>query len=360
MKALVINAGSSSLKCSVFSGSKLQKHYLFEEIASFEEAFSKLLEHITIEHFDFIAHRVVHGGDSFIKPTKITKENLKKLKKLSPLAPLHNPHNIKAIEYFLEHYPTLAQIAVFDTAFFSTLEKEAYLYAIDPKFYNKHHIRRYGFHGSSHSYLLKKSAKLLQKDPSKTSLISLHLGNGASVCAIENGKAVDISMGFTPLEGLVMGSRCGDIDAGVVLYLQRVLGLEVAEIDALLNKKSGLIALCGTNDMRVIEQNKEQEPYKTALQIYVRRIVKYIGSYLALLNRCDAIVFSGGVGEHSAWVRKMVCQNLEKFGILQDFEANKKNCTTISKEESSIKLFVIPTNEELEIFEVAKGVFDGE
>ena len=352
---LVLNSGSSSIKLSLFEKETLVKHLVLEEISDHEKELHKLLFKLDTANIKYIAHRVVHGGNEFVKPTRITQENIQKLKQLSHLAPLHNPANIKGIEYFLKHYPELPQIAVFDTAFHSTLPQEAYLYAIPQKFEQEHHIRRYGFHGSSHAYLLKESAKLLQKEIKNTSLITLHLGNGASVCAIQNGKSIDTSMGMTPLEGLVMGSRSGDIDAGVVLYLQQQLDLHVKEVDTLLNKQSGLKGLCGTNDLREIINHKNKNT-KLTLDIYIRRIIKYIGAYMTLVENLDAIIFSGGVGENSAYIREKVLQSLEKFGILTDFEKNNTNETIISQQNSLIKIFVIKTNEELEILRSAKEV----
>jgi len=355
MKALVINSGSSSIKISLYKDGELISHQLYEEIKDHSLALSRILASISIKSLDFVAHRVVHGGELFIKPTRIDQNSLKALKSLHFLAPLHNPYNVLAIEYFLKEHPAIPQVAVFDTAFHTTMPKESYTYAIKPEFLTRSHIRRYGFHGSSHSYLLKESAKRLGKKVEKTSIISLHLGNGASACAIKNGKSIDTSMGFTPLEGLVMGSRCGDIDAGVVLYMQRELGFSVDEVDRILNKESGLEGLCGTNDMRTIIQREDEEA-KTALSIYARRIKKYIGAYMVLLEDVDAVVFSGGVGEHATKLRQMVLEGMEKVGILPDFEANSKNESIISKKESHVQVFVIPTDEEREIFESAREV----
>ncbi len=358
MKALVINSGSSSIKAALFqNGKALQKHVV-EEVKNHDEALVEVLARLGGEDVDFVAHRVVHGGTLFTTPTRITQENLDRLKSLSFLAPLHNPHNVAAIEYFLHNHPAIPQIAVFDTAFFATLPKEAYRYAIEERFETKHHIRRFGFHGSSHAYLLKAASKLLGKNLHKTSLVTLHLGNGASACAIENGRSVDTSMGMTPLEGLVMGSRCGDIDAGAVVYMIKELGMGVDEVDETLNRHSGLKGLCGTNDMRQIVARKDAQA-KEAFAIYTRRIKKYIGAYMALIDRVDAIVFSGGVGEKSAKVREAVLRGLEKFGILTDFEANRKNDAIISTKESFVKVFVIPTDEEMEIYQNAKEVVDG-
>jgi len=359
MQALVINSGSSSVKLSLFQDDQLIWHILKEEVPSHEAVLDNLLAQIDISMLDFVAHRVVHGGSRFVKPTRIDANNIEALKALHFLAPLHNPYNVAAIEYFLKQYPSLPQIAVFDTAFHATMPKEAYMYAIEPKFLKESHIRRYGFHGSSHSYLLKEASKLLGKSIETTNLITLHLGNGASVCAIENGKSIDTSMGFTPLEGLVMGSRSGDIDGGVLLFMQRELGMSVDEVDRELNKRAGLQGLCGTNDMRKI-LSRSDEAASLALKIYTRRIKKYIGAYMTLLERVDAIVFSGGVGEHAAEIREMVLEGMEKFGILSDFEANKRGDAIISQKASPIKVFVIATDEEREIMQSAKKVVKDE
>ncbi len=359
MRSLVINSGSSSIKLSLFEDERLVSHTLKEEVSDLVAVLEELLSTIETSSLDFVAHRVVHGGSRFIKPTCIDAGNIEALKALHFLAPLHNPYNVAAIEYFLQHHPSIPQVAVFDTAFHATMPKEAYMYAIEPKFLEVSHIRRYGFHGSSHSYLLKQAARMLGKGVEETSLVTLHLGNGASACAIKRGRSIDTSMGMTPLEGLVMGSRSGDIDPGAVLYMQRELGMNVDEVDKLLNKRSGLKGLCGTNDMREILSRKD-EAAAEALSIYTRRIKKYIGAYMALLEDVDAIVFSGGVGEHAAKVREMVLKGMEKFGILPDFEANERGDAIISQKKSPIKVFVIATDEEREIMESAKEVIANE
>ena len=355
MRSLVINSGSSSIKLSVFEDEKCVLHLLKEEVEDHALALRSLLERIETKRLEFVAHRVVQGGSRFIKPTRIDKYNIEELKALHFLAPLHNPYNVAAIEYFLKHHSSIPQVAVFDTAFHATMPKEAYTYAIESKFLEEAHIRRYGFHGSSHSYLLKRAAEMLEKSPKETNLITLHLGNGASACAISKGKSIDTSMGFTPLEGLVMGSRSGDIDPGIVFYMQKELGMGVDEVEDTLNKRSGLRGLCGTNDMREI-LCRDDEAVKTALAIYIRRIKKYIGAYMALLEDVDAIVFSGGVGEHAPKVREAVLEGMEKFGIVPDFEANARGDAIISQKRGRIKLFVIATDEEKEIMQSAKEV----
>jgi acetate kinase len=228
------------------------------------------------------------------------------------------------------------------------MPKEAYLYALPYELYERHKIRKYGFHGTSHAFVMREAAKAMQKDAKELNMITLHLGNGSSICAIENGKSIDTSMGFTPLEGLIMGSRCGDIDPAVVLYLQREIGLSVDETDDMLNKHSGLLGICGQKDVREI-QKRDDELSRLALSMLTRRIKKYIGSYMALLGRVDALVFTAGIGEHSYSLRAEILQNLELFGIVLDKQANLQNATLISNASSRVKVFVIKTDEELEI-----------
>jgi len=356
MKSAVINSGSSSIKFSLFEDEKLLKHLVFEEVKSHHKTLEELFEIIDINSLLFVAHRVVHGGEKFIKPTIIDKTNIKTLKSISNLAPLHNPANIEAIEYFLDKNPKLLQIAVFDTAFHQSMPKEAFLYGIDKKFYKNNNIRRYGFHGSSHAYLLEEASKLLSKE--KPNLITLHLGNGASITAIKEAKSIDTSMGFTPLEGLLMGTRSGDIDGGIILYMLEELNLSIDEVKYELNKNGGLKGLCQTNDIREILK-KDTNDKKEALKIYINRIKKYLGSYMAILDKIDGIVFSGGVGENSFEIRKEVLKSFEKFGIYIDDELNKKNDTIISTNKSSIKVFVIKTDEELQILKEAKRICIG-
>ncbi len=348
---IVINSGSSSIKLSLFEGERLQKHILLEEVKEHYKALRRLLQQFDHSDLEYVVHRVVHGGSEFTQPTRITEKNIDRLKSLIPLAPLHNPANIAAIEYFLKHHPNIPQIAVFDTAFHATLPDYAATYALPLQLAKEHAVKRYGFHGSSYAYLTKEASRLLEKN--NPNLIMLHLGNGASICAVEKGKSVDTSMGFTPLEGLVMGSRSGDLDPGIVLYLQREAGLSIEECDKLLNKRSGLKGLCGTNDMREILRLDTKEA-RLAFEMTVYRIVKYIGAYMAILESVDAILFSGGIGEHAAKLRQKVMEKFEKFSIYIDPEANRKNAQLISTPKSGVKVFVIPTNEELEMVRSAR------
>ncbi len=329
MRVAVINCGSSSLKFKLFAMPNAE--VLHEELIELQkdDEIGKLVANLDVDFskVDVIGHRVVHGGERFVEPVLIDDRVINAVEALIPLAPLHNGANLAGIKSIKKHFATIAQVAVFDTAFHSTLEKDAYIYALPYELYEKKQVRRYGFHGSSHSYLLGVATKRLGKKPEDTNIITLHLGNGASVCAIKNGKSVDTSMGFTPLEGLVMGSRSGDIDPAIVIYLQRELGYSYDEVDTLLNKESGLLGLCGESDVRTI-LNAVDEKSKLAVDIMVRRIQKYIGAYMVLLEDVDAIVFSGGIGEHSEYIRARVMDNK----IIKD-----------------IKCFVIQTDEELEI-----------
>ncbi|NPA81663.1 MAG: acetate kinase [Epsilonproteobacteria bacterium] len=377
MKILTINSGSSSLKVALFemrdekrvsflevekigediSRVLLEKETVFEgKIEDHYEALKKiekiLNEKNILKNFDqlsAVGHRVVHGGEKFKKSVIIDKKVIKDIKELSSLAPLHNPSNLKGIEAILKKAPSLTQVAVFDTAFHQTMPKKAYLYAIDYKTAQKEKIRRYGFHGTSHMHVAKEGAKILKKELKDLNLITIHLGNGASITAIKNGKSVDTSMGFTPLEGLVMGTRSGDIDPGVLLYLMEK-GFEAKEIEELLNKRSGLKGLCGKNDMREIEKIKaNSQTASLAFEIFCYRVKKYIGAYMAALGEVEALIFTAGIGENSLEVRERVCENLEIFGIKLDKEKNKRNETIISKKSSKVKVLVIKTDEEIEI-----------
>ncbi len=365
MKIAVINSGSSSIKFKLFdmefetvlasvlvekigefsSNTILKYDNKTVEITSIIKNHHDALENIInllskkdiLDSFlslDVIGHRVVHGGEEFKEPTLIDEHVIKEIEKLSALAPLHNPANLDGILVARKKAPFVKQVAVFDTAFHATMPKVAYMYALPYEMYDKHKVRRYGFHGTSHSYVLKQSAKELKKDINRLNIITLHLGNGASVCAIENGKSIDTSMGFTPLEGLVMGTRSGDIDPAIVIYMQRELNLSVDEVDDLLNKKSGLLGICSDNDVRSIIESKDEKS-KLALDMMIRRIQKYIGSYMVLLQRVDAIVFTGGIGENSKYIRDKIMYN----DILK-----------------GIKTLVIKTNEELEIARESRSI----
>lgn len=301
-----------------------------------------------------IGHRVVHGGKRFTEPTVITDEVLREIRRLIPVAPLHNPANITGIEVARALRPDLPQVAVFDTAFHSSMPEYSARYAIDKAVADEHRVRRYGFHGTSHQYVSRATARLLGKDPAEVNVIVLHLGNGASASAVSGGRCVDTSMGLTPLEGLVMGTRSGDIDAGVVFHLHRVGGLSVDEIDDLLNRRSGLRGLCGENDMREIMRRADEgdADARLAFDAYVHRLRKYIGGYYAVLGRVDAIAFTAGVGENAAPVRAAATAGLEELGIAVDPELNSVRsgaARIISPEFSRVAVAVVPTDEELEI-----------
>ncbi|MEU0663239.1 acetate kinase [Streptomyces lavendulocolor] len=301
-----------------------------------------------------IGHRVVHGGLRFSEPTVVTDEVLAEIERLIPVAPLHNPANVTGIRTARALRPDLPQVAVFDTAFHTSMPEHAARYAIDVETADAHRIRRYGFHGTSHAYVSRRVAGLLGKDPAEVNVIVLHLGNGASASAVAGGRCVDTSMGLTPLEGLVMGTRSGDIDPAVVFHLERVAGMSTDEIDVLLNKKSGLVGLCGDNDMREIRRRIDEgdERAQLAFDIYIHRLKKYIGAYYAVLGRVDAVAFTAGVGENAAPVREAAVAGLEELGLAVDAGLNAVRSAEprlISPEYARVAVAVVPTDEELEI-----------
>ncbi|MGW8195017.1 MAG: acetate kinase [Desulforhopalus sp.] len=301
-----------------------------------------------------VGHRVVHGGESFQRPTLITHEAMAAIRQNISLAPLHNPANIDGIQVAQDLFAEVPQMAVFDTAFHQTIPPKAYHYALPRELYEQQRIRRYGFHGTSHKYVAGECARLSGIALEKLNLISIHLGNGCSMTAVKNGKSVDTTLGFTPLEGLVMGTRCGDIDPAIHAFLARNCDMDIESIDRLLNKESGLKGLCGLNDMRDIHAaiQKGDERAKLALEVQTYRNRKYIGAYMAVLGRVDAIVFTAGIGENDAVVRQKSLYGLSRFGICLDDEKNSqrsKQPTLISSAESDVQIWVIPTNEELAI-----------
>lgn len=314
-----------------------------------------------------VGHRVVHGGEKFAKSALITDELMATVKELQDLAPLHNPPNIEGIEAARELLPDVPHIAVFDTAFLQTMPPHAYIYAVPYEWYEKYGVRRYGFHGTSHLYVSKRAAIVLGKDPFEVNLVTCHMGNGVSFTAVKNGIAVDHSMGFTPLEGLVMGTRSGDMDPAIIPYISEKEGISCKRVEWLLNHKSGLLGISGKyTDMRDIESAVERgdERAKLALDIYCYRARKYIGAYSFALGRVDAIVFTAGVGEHSSMVRAKICAGLEPMGIEIDPEKNRKAVNgkremNISTPESRIKVLVIPTNEELVFVEDVIAILEG-
>lgn len=393
MQILVLNSGSSSLKFQLFSmpeGSILCSG-LIERIG-FENAlfkFKSQIENIEIEtpilnhkeglkllakqlldvktgvitspdDITVVGHRVVHGGKHFSKTTEITKPVKEKIKALFRLAPLHNPANLEGIEVAEDIFPNAKQVAVFDTAFHQTIPEYAFKYAIPNEFLDQYNIRLYGFHGTSHKYVSEKAIEFLGKKESK--MITIHLGNGCSMTAVKNGKSIDHTLGFSPIGGLIMGTRCGDIDPSIIFYLHERLGYSIADINTILLKKSGMLGLTGFSDLRDIQQqasdgNKECQ---LALQMNAYRIKKYIGSYATILNGLDAIVFTAGIGENSEVMRQLVCEELDFLGIQLDNAKNKmksKGIRVINRDDSKVKILVVPTNEELEIANQAMSLF---
>ncbi|WP_399889135.1 acetate kinase [Streptomyces sp. BBFR51] len=301
-----------------------------------------------------IGHRVVHGGKHFTEPTVIDDAVLAEIERLIPVAPLHNPANLTGIRTAQALRPDLPQVAVFDTAFHTTMPESAARYAIDVETADAHRIRRYGFHGTSHAYVSRETARLLGRAPEDVNVIVLHLGNGASASAVRGGRCVDTSMGLTPLEGLVMGTRSGDMDPAVIFHLMRVGGMSADEIDTLLNKGSGLIGLCGDNDMREIRRRVDagDERARLAFDIYIHRLKKYIGAYYAVLGRVDAVAFTAGVGENSAPVREAALAGLDGLGLAVDGELNAVRgdaARLISPAGARVAVAVVPTDEEMEI-----------
>lgn len=391
MKILVINAGSSSIKYQLFDmpenkvltgglverigeasshinhtifgegePQKISRDLVLKNHSEGLQAVANLLLDDDIGVIDnaadieVVGHRVVHGGEQFSETVIITPAVKDAIKALSPLAPLHNPPNLQGISVAETVFPHATQVAVFDTAFHQTMPPQAYRYAIPNKLYNEHHIRAYGFHGTSHLYVSRQAAKMLGKPLDEVNLITAHLGNGASITAVEKGRSVETSMGFSPLSGLIMGSRSGDLDPAVVYYLGTKLGMSFNAIDRMLNKESGLIGMTGSNDLRDIESQQIAGDANAdlALKMYTHRIKKYVGSYIAVLGKVDALVFTAGVGENSDFVRLHVCEGLENLGIRIDAKKNigrKKEAIAIHQNGSPVKILVIPTNEELEI-----------
>ncbi|MBP7225059.1 MAG: acetate kinase [Aliarcobacter sp.] len=386
MLVFILNAGSSSLKYQLINAktSELKASGLVERIGidgilkhevgenkklTFElpipthkEAIELVLRILTndetkvinsITEIEAIGHRVVHGGEYFKNSTLITEDVIDKIKKLIPLAPLHNPAHVIGIEICRELMPNVPNVATFDTAFHQTMPEENFLYAVPYGDYTEHHLRKYGFHGTSHYYVSNEAVKILNKKNSK--IIVCHLGNGSSVCAVQDGKSISTSMGLTPLEGLIMGTRCGDIDAGVIPYLMERKGLDSNQIINYLNKKSGILGVSGiSSDLREVikASNDGDKRSKIAIEMLCSRIKKYLCSYAGLMHGVDAICFTAGIGENSDLIREKVCEGLDFMGIEIDTEKNKvrtHGIREINKESSKTKIFIIPTNEELVI-----------
>ena len=397
MKILVINCGSSSLKFQLIDsdteavickglcerigieGSQIvytpegkDKITKVEPMPDHNRAIELVIEALTndengvvsLDEIGAVGHRIVHGGEKFTKSVVIDEEVIGAIEDVSDLAPLHNPANLIGIRACQKVMPSVPMVAVFDTAFHQTMPQEAYLYGLPYSYYEKYGIRRYGFHGTSHSYVSKRAAQILGKDAADLKIIVCHLGNGASVSAVDGGKCVDTSMGLTPLEGLIMGTRTGDIDPSVVEFIMKKENSTVADVTNLLNKKSGVFGLSNelSSDFRDLEDAyvKGDEGAKRAVDAFAYRVLKYIGSYTAAMDGVDAICFTAGVGENSGFVRKLICERLSFIGATLDVEANKVRGKeqVISGADSKVTLLVVPTNEELAIardtFELCK------
>lgn len=390
MKVLVLNCGSSSIKYQLiamqnksvmaegiaerigedialftYKSEKYTKKKREMVIENHEQGLDLILEALvdqtngvlaSLKEIDAVGHRLVHAGEHYSDAVVITDHVVDVLRECIALAPLHNPANIKGIEAVKHVMPDCPQCGVFDTAFHQSMPAEAYLYPLPLDFYHNHKIRRYGFHGTSHKYVSMKAAEFLGRNLEDLKIISCHLGNGASITAIEGGKSIDTSMGLTPLEGLMMGTRCGDIDPAIPIHMQQSLGLSVDEVNNILNKKSGMLGLSHiSNDMREIEEEILIRKNPKAIQahdVYCYRIKKYIGSYFAALNGADVIIFTGGVGERMPILREQVCRDLSALGIVLNNEENARftdDIQVLSSPESRVTVLKIPTNEELMI-----------
>jgi acetate kinase len=390
MKVAVVNCGSSSIKYEVFAVGGLVRlaRGLIERIGTadarllqrrwnpdgtFEERNDRRPLRDHREAFDLLAdanrsdriigheselfgigHRVVHGGGRFREPALVDDGVVAALRGLVPLAPLHNPQNILGMEAARLRFPRVPQVAVFDTAFHHTLPPHAYRYAVPYDLYRDHHVRRYGFHGNSHSYVAREASMHLGRPPEETNLVTLHLGNGASATAIRGGRSVDTSMGMTPLEGLVMGTRCGDVDPALPFHLMRHAGMSAEAVEEMLETRSGLKGVCGLNDMREILDRAAggDDRARLAVEIFCYRIRKYIGAYIAVLGRTDAVVFTGGIGENAPAIRERACEGLEHMGIAIDRAKNAsagEGVSEIQGDGAPVKVLVIRTDEEREI-----------
>jgi acetate kinase len=387
MKVLVINAGSSSIKYQLYEmpaakvlakgiveriGEEVQKlahscdgktHKAEVKAKNHEEAMVTILNILVskehgvigaISEIGAVGHRVVHGGEEFTGSVVIDDKVIASIERFADLAPLHNPPNLTGIRAAQHNLPAAKQVACFDTAFHSTIPEVAYIYALPYEIYEKYRVRRYGFHGTSHRYVARRAAEILGKDKYGVNVITCHLGNGCSITAVKDGRSVDTSMGLTPLEGVVMGTRSGDFDPAILFYLADK-GYDLKSLNALCNKKSGLLGISGiSNDMRNLSELAEKGNLraKLAIDIFCYRIRKYIGAYTAVIDKLDAIVFTGGIGENAVSIRQQVCSGLSQIGVELDTEMNKKTVGKegdISTKASTVKVLVVPTNEELAI-----------
>lgn len=395
MNIFVLNCGSSSLKyqlinmknekviakglvekigedisCLIYENEADNEIEIEEKISDHNQAIEMVLEILqhkeygvleNMNEINIVGHRVVHGGEKFSGSVLINEEVINALKENIKLAPLHNPANIMGIEVSRNLMPNTPDVGVFDTAFHQSMPEKSYLYAVPYQWYKENGVRRYGFHGTSHKYVSERGAESLDKDYSDLKIISCHLGNGASVTAIDKGKVIDTSMGLTPLEGLVMGTRSGDLDAGIIPYIMKERNMSIDKIDQALNSKSGVLGISGiSNDFRDIgeEADSGNKRAQLAIDIFCRRVKKYIGAYAALLGRVDLLIFTAGIGENAVDIRQKIISNMEYLGIKIDKEKN--NCrgkeVKISSENSKVDVYVIPTNEELVIAREAKNV----
>jgi acetate kinase len=370
-RVLVLNCGSSSVKYRLFEGDRTLAAGLVERIGERDapvgdhgSALRQIMAGLPAGELAAVGHRVVHGGTRFTAPVVVDDEVTAAVRSLVPLAPLHNPANLTGIEVARDLLPGVPHVAVFDTAFHQSMPAAAATYALDADLAGRWGVRRYGFHGTSHAYVARRTAALLGRDEADVNVITLHLGNGASACAVSGGRSVATSMGLSPLAGLVMGTRTGDIDPAVVFHLHRVAGLEIDEIDEVLNRRGGLAGLCGDNDMRaVLRRRAAGDPAATlAFDVYCRRITEYVGAYAAVLGRVDAVTFTAGVGENSPAVRAAALANLERFGIVVESTRNTINETgerVISPDSTLVTVCVVPTDEEWEIAHQVGRILSG-
>jgi acetate kinase len=401
MIIMALNCGSSSVKYQLFDWQKMEVvakgmverviiggSYIVHEVpghenyhqeldcANHQEAIDLVIKTVTdpkhgvlksVHEINAVGHRVVHGGEKFTCSVMIDEHVLNAVKEVQHLAPLHNPPNIEGIEAAQALLPTVPHIAIFDTAFHQTMPEHAYIYPLPYEWYEKDQVRRYGFHGTSHLYVSKRAAALLGKKSKDTNIVTMHIGNGVSHCAIKNGISVDTSMGLTPLEGAVMGTRCGDIDPAIPAFMMQKDNLSAKEIDSILNKKSGIMGITGrfTDRRDVIEHaNAGDKRCQLSLKIESYRLKKYIGAYMAAVGKLDAVVFTAGVGEMGAAIREKAIEGLDHIGIILDRERNKgamtrKRETLITTDDSPVKVYVIPTDEELVFTEDVVGILNG-
>jgi len=388
MKILVINAGSSSLKFQLFDMDEMKvlikgicdrigiensvmeyqvpgkdKVVVDKEMKKHKDAVAEVLKVLldkdngvikSVSEISGVGHRVLHGGEKFHDPVLINDMVMDAIRECIPLGPLHNPANIMGIEGCAAEMPGIPMVAVFDTGFHQTMPRYAYTYAIPYEAYEKYSVRKYGFHGTSHKYVTQKAAEMLNKPIEKLKLISCHLGNGASICAVKYGKCIDTSMGLTPLDGLEMGTRCGTIDPAVVTFLMQKEGMSAAEMDTYLNKKSGLLGVSGvSNDMRDTQAAAKagNKRAQLAIEIFCYRVKTFVGSYFAAMNGADAIIFTGGIGENDGMIRLRSLEEMDSLGIMIDPEKNntRGKAVDISAAEAKVRTLIIPTNEELAI-----------